>query len=589
MAKPTLDEIFGNRSSQRPSLDDIFGEQNKIDQPLKWTPEMQAKYEAMNIPQGSVVGGFGLGALKGMGHGLERLLNGVTLGGYGWANNKLGWGYDKRKKELDDAGLAGQIAGGATELVGGVLPFVASAGSSSAVQGPSALAKTAAVANQGNAFAKTVNVLKNTGKAAYNTGKAIGKGTVTVANKLYANPVNNFLQSSSGLGLNARYGGKYIIPAVERIGRNGLVGAGMAGLNSGFNNGFDVDTMIDDAKTGGYVGMAFPAAGYTLKGVGNLTSGLLGMTTGTGSAVKQAFDAGRRRSPVFINQMRGNADKFEPVNLVKDELQKRQRELSKTYREGINSVFKNEQNINPKPIYEAFDNIVNDLNYNGFSKVGSTTQKTVGQINKILKEFAANEKLHTPEGLDALKRRIGDISIPQGELSAKRVKDIMYNNVSEMITEQAPGYANVMKGYAQGKEVVRQMESALGVGGNKAPETSLKKIQSVFKNDRGSSWGARTDLATSLNGNNKLFDSVAGQALSSPIPRGLKASLGGVGTAASSFISPSFLMTLPAFSPRVVGEAAYGVGRGVSKLDPSTLSKLYYGTLPKTVENMEKK
>lgn len=87
MAKPTLDEIFGNSLSQRPSLDDIFGEQTQQRQPLQLTPEIAQRAAALrpkknawdNVaeymvtsPQGRGVGMALQGASNSMLRGLAR-------------------------------------------------------------------------------------------------------------------------------------------------------------------------------------------------------------------------------------------------------------------------------------------------------------------------------------------------------------------------------------------------------------------------------------------------------------------------------------------------------------------------------------
>lgn len=517
-------------------------------QRVEWTPEMQAKYEAMNIPQGSVAGGALKGTLMGLGHGIERLANGLTLGGYGWLNRNLGGDYDKRKQFIDEAGLAGKIAGTGTEIVGGILPFVATGGTSTAAQGTGALAKVGSVANKLN----------------------------------YARPINAFTVGRTGIASSVPYLGKAVSGA-EGIARGGLAGASLAGISSGFNNDFDVESIKNDTEQGAYLGMAFPAAGVALRGVGNLAGFGLGASTGTGNAVKQAFQAGKRKSSVFLDNMRKDADPFEVVNLAKTELSKKQAALSNEYKKGINTIFKDEQKIDIRPLIKSYYDLAKDLSYKGFSKADDATRRVMKKISDVLNEFAHDKSLHTPEGLDALKRRIGDISLSLDERGAMRVKDAMYNNVSKLITEKAPGYSTIMKQYAKGQEAIRQIESSLGMGGNKAPETALKKLQSVFKNDRGSSWGARSDLAKGLNtADNRLLDSLAGQALSSYMPRGLYAGLGGMGATLSSVgsgLSPLGIASLPAFSPRLVGEAVYGLGRGASKLDPELLRKLFYGTI----------
>lgn len=99
-------------------------------------PEVAPKTEAkpavsqmpkVDVPQYSgweIAGDAAKGFGKGVGVGLERVLSGLTLGGYDWASDKLGLGAKERVKELKEAGgTPMKVALGGTEFVGGMLPI----------------------------------------------------------------------------------------------------------------------------------------------------------------------------------------------------------------------------------------------------------------------------------------------------------------------------------------------------------------------------------------------------------------------------------------------------------------------------------
>ena len=79
-------------------------------------------------PKGYSAGDIALEALKGLKQGtiigLESLANGATFGGYNWLNNKLNWGMQERRQDLQqaansaDVGNAFDLANRATEFVG---------------------------------------------------------------------------------------------------------------------------------------------------------------------------------------------------------------------------------------------------------------------------------------------------------------------------------------------------------------------------------------------------------------------------------------------------------------------------------------
>lgn len=69
----------------------------------------------------SINNAFADGFQKGYLGGAERAVNGATLGGYDWVNDKLGLGSKERKKELEDLNSAIKGLNIGTDLVGGAL------------------------------------------------------------------------------------------------------------------------------------------------------------------------------------------------------------------------------------------------------------------------------------------------------------------------------------------------------------------------------------------------------------------------------------------------------------------------------------
>jgi hypothetical protein len=95
--------------------------------PKKETLPDIAQMPKVDVPQysgweiaGDAVKGFG----KGVGVGLERVLSGLTLGGYDWASDKLGLGSRERAEELKRVGgTPMKVALAGTEIIGGMLPI----------------------------------------------------------------------------------------------------------------------------------------------------------------------------------------------------------------------------------------------------------------------------------------------------------------------------------------------------------------------------------------------------------------------------------------------------------------------------------
>lgn len=163
MARPSLDEIFGNKQGkqERPSLSEIFGDQpTKTQNPLEnMTAEQKAQIAQRNADYTKLYRDYGdtganmmnyafrspsralgvLGSgLEGFGEGVvvgaERALNGATLGGYDWVDrNYLGGQAQARNEALrqraEDAGVGGAYTaaelaseiGGASAGAGGAI------------------------------------------------------------------------------------------------------------------------------------------------------------------------------------------------------------------------------------------------------------------------------------------------------------------------------------------------------------------------------------------------------------------------------------------------------------------------------------
>ncbi len=129
-----------NRKNQTPLTNVGNANQNIWNRNQYQTPTPWAKQEINSSldsakplyknphPKGYSAGDIALEALKGFGQGtivgLESLANGATFGGYNWLNNKLNWGMQERRQDLQqaansaDIGNTFDLANRATEFVG---------------------------------------------------------------------------------------------------------------------------------------------------------------------------------------------------------------------------------------------------------------------------------------------------------------------------------------------------------------------------------------------------------------------------------------------------------------------------------------
>ena len=176
---------------------------------------------------------------------------------------------------------------------------------------------------------------------------------------------------------------------------------------------------------------------------------------------------------------------------------------------------------------------------------------------------------HTPEGMDALKQKIGGIleSIPYEQKTARSAIQDICNSTRKTVANQAPTYAKVMSDYSEASEQIREIEKALSLGNRASADTALRKLQSITRNNVSTNYGQRLNLAQQLEqeGGKPFISGLAGQALSSPTARGL-AGAGELATLLSSFYNPSVALALPFQTPKLVGMGLYKAGQVGEKL-----------------------
>jgi hypothetical protein len=108
-----------------------------------------------------------------------------------------------------------------------------------------------------------------------------------------------------------------------------------------------------------------------------------------------------------------------------------------------------------------------------------------------------------------------------------------------------------------------ELKKALNLGNKASVDTALRKLQSVMRDNVNTNYGNRVNYAEMLEqaSGKPIMAQLAGQALSSPTPRGLQKVLPSVTGAGAFALDPMLLATLPAQSPRLMGEATILAGK----------------------------
>jgi hypothetical protein len=367
-------------------------------------------------------------------------------------------------------------------------------------------------------------------------------------------------------------------PLVQALRTSGMSAGGATGkaglatrVAGGAATGGTAAALIDpnDVGIGAGVGAALPVAGPVIRAAGRGTANVVGTMSGAGGdSLKQALRAGRTGGDVaetFTKNMRGGADMTEVLDVAKANLSTMNQAKQAVYRADMNAL-KTDKTVLK---FDGIDNALRDASgkvmFKGQVKnegAANYLQKAQDEINNW-KNLDPNE-FHTPEGLDALKQKVGDIleSIPFEQKTARSAVGDVYNGIKNEIKKQAPKYADTMKAYQEASELTKEIERALSIGNRASADTGMRKLQSLMRNNANTNYGNRLDLAAQLEaaGGREMMPAIAGQSLNSFTPRGLQGmaatGLGGFGLA-----NPSTLAALPFTSPRLMGEAAYGLGK----------------------------
>jgi len=135
--------------------------------------------------------------------------------------------------------------------------------------------------------------------------------------------------------------------------------------------------------------------------------------------------------------------------------------------------------------------------------------------------------------------------------------------VRDEIKRQAPVYESVMKSYSEGLDKASELKKALNLGDKKSIDSSLRRLQSVMRDNVNTNYGNRINYAEILEqaSGKPIMAQLAGQALSSPMPRGLQRMLPSATGAGALALDPTLLALLPAQSPRLMGEATVLAGK----------------------------
>lgn len=318
----------------------------------------------------------------------------------------------------------------------------------------------------------------------------------------------------------------------------------------------------------------------------NIIAESIGLTTGAGGeSIKQAFKTGYENIPDVVTPFKAHLRGEAPITDVLETAQNALGQIKATknaqYVDNMSKLKTDRTVLDMTPILDDLSNIQKTGTFKG-KVIKPSAVKTQQELSDVVVNWAKEDpaQYHTPEGLDALKQRIGDIVDSQEYGSPSRtIAEKMYNSVKNQIVKQAPVYENTMKQYSEASKLIKEIERSLSLGKNSAADTAVRKLQSITRNNANTNYGQRLSLVQELEkqGAASLIPNLAAQSLSSFTPRGIqRAAATGVGGYGALTFNPLTIPALALSSPRLMGETALGLGilagktaRGVKSITPS--------------------
>ena len=208
-----------------------------------------------------------------------------------------------------------------------------------------------------------------------------------------------------------------------------------------------------------------------IKGTTNLIAETLGLSTGAGGeSVKQAFKVGYENVPDVITpfkaHLRGEAPMTDVLETAQNALSQIKQTKNAQYIDNMTKLKTDRTVLDMTPILDDLNNIQKTGTFKG-KVIKPSAVKTQQELSDVVINWAKEDpaQYHTPEGLDALKQRIGDIVDSQEYGSPSRtIAEKMYNSVKNQIVKQAPVYENTMKQYSEASQLIKEIERSLSLG-----------------------------------------------------------------------------------------------------------------------------
>lgn len=287
------------------------------------------------------------------------------------------------------------------------------------------------------------------------------------------------------------------------------------------------------SKTASYVDPLSLTA-KSIGGAGYLGSQVAKHTAGVASGVgnvplEQAYRAGLKGGDIqemFLANLKGDVPMDHALQIAKDNLDKMKIQKQDQYKQNQKEWKGDEHQLSFDDIDASLAKADNIVGFKG-QMVDPVATKALDEIRKVINQWKQLEpsEFHTPEGIDALKQAVWAKveGIPFENRKASAVGKNVYHSIKNTIAKQSPSYAKAMKEYTESSEMINEIQRALSLGDKASIDTSLRKLQSLMRDNTSTNYGNRQKLADKLEqaGKQEFMPALAGQTLKQVEPRGI--------------------------------------------------------------------
>lgn len=305
------------------------------------------------------------------------------------------------------------------------------------------------------------------------------------------------------------------------------------------------------------------------KVAGAAAPAILSFTSGVGrKSIEKAYESGVEGGAA-LKQFRDNMKGEDPILILDDalaNLETLRQKKNADYQAGMKELSESGVEV----MYNKIDYAINQI-AKGSNKLSDGTMDT---INSLVQKVKQSKEMgyNTVAQMDQLKQAIAEIGEAATTSGGKTHAETVRKAVVKAIEEVAPDYIGVMEQYGKAAEAMKELKKTLGVQGSKTnPDTALRKLLSIMRDNVQTNYGRRVTLAEELEsiGGNKFINKIAGQDMASVTPKGMLGRIlgaGGVGYGAvtgslTGLFSPGAIAAASTASPRLIGEAAQLTGQ----------------------------